>query len=121
MRNRPIAAREPAGDDLCACELVFAELVGNVVRYAPGSAEIALDWASPVPVLHVLDRGPGFRYFPKLPVDLLSECGGGLFIVSALAEEFVVTERAGGGSHARAILPFRKAEFAWRSTDRLSA
>ena len=110
-----------AQDDLSACELVFAELVGNVVRYAPGFAEIALDWASPAPVLHVLDRGPGFRYFPKLPVDLLSECGRGLFIVSSLAEEFVVTGRAGGGSHARAILPYRRPEFSRRSTDRLSA
>lgn len=108
-------------DDLNACEVVFAELVGNVVRYAPGSADIVLDWASPAPVLHVLDRGLGFRYFPRLPVDLLCECGRGLFIVSSLAQEFVVTERVGGGSHARAILPYRKPEFTRRASDRLSA
>ncbi len=108
-------------DNLNASELVFAELVGNVVRYASGAVDIALDWAGPSPVLHVLDRGPGFRYFPKLPNDLLSESGRGLFIVSSLAEEFVVTERAGGGSHARAILPFRDADRNRRATDRLSA
>jgi serine phosphatase RsbU (regulator of sigma subunit)/anti-sigma regulatory factor (Ser/Thr protein kinase) len=92
--------------DLISAELIFAELLGNVVRYAPGSTEIALTWASSAPVLHVLDSGPGFRHFPKLPIDLLNESGRGLFIVSSLAQEFAVDARPSGGSHARAILPF---------------
>jgi anti-sigma regulatory factor (Ser/Thr protein kinase) len=87
-----------------AAELVFGELLGNVVRYAPGPIEVMFDWSEPVPVLHVLDRGPGFTLMPRLPSDLLSERGRGLFIVWSLAEDFNVTERLDGGSHARAVL-----------------
>lgn len=92
------------GKDLDAAELVFGELLGNVVRYAPGPIEIMFDWTHGAPVLHVLDRGPGFTLTPKLPSDLLSERGRGLFIVWSLAEDFNVTERYDGGSHARAVL-----------------
>ena len=46
---------------LDAAETVFGELLGNVVRYAPGPIEIVFDWNhGAAPVLHVLDRGPGF-------------------------------------------------------------
>ena len=48
------------GENLNAAELVFGELSGNVVRYAPGPIEIIFDWNEGPPVLHVLDRGPGF-------------------------------------------------------------
>ncbi|HZO93716.1 MAG TPA: fused response regulator/phosphatase [Candidatus Baltobacteraceae bacterium] len=89
---------------LAAAETVFAELLGNVVRYAPGNAEIVLDCTGASPVLHVLDRGSGFRHLPKLPADLLSERGRGLYIVSALTDDLSVTRRHDGGSHARAVL-----------------
>ncbi len=92
------------GENLNAAELVFGELLGNVVRYAPGPIEIIFDWNEGPPVLHVLDRGPGFTFAPKLPSDLLSERGRGLYIVWALSEDFNVTERFDGGSHARAVL-----------------
>ena len=91
-------------DALGAAEVVFAELVGNVHRYAPGPVQIALDRSGPSPVLHVLDSGRGFRHLPKLPADVLSERGRGLYIVSALADDFAVTRRPDGGSHARAVL-----------------
>jgi anti-sigma regulatory factor (Ser/Thr protein kinase) len=88
-----------------AAELVFGELLGNVVRFAPGPVEIVLNrtHAAP-PVLHVLDRGPGFTFAPKLPLDLLSERGRGLYIVWSLAEDCNVTLRHDGGAHARAVL-----------------
>ena len=41
---------------------------------------------------------------PKLPADVLAESGRGLYIVSALAEDFSVSRRPDGGSHARAVL-----------------
>lgn len=91
-------------DERYAAELVFSELIGNVVRFAPRWADITLDWNSGRPVLHVLDGGPGFRHAPKLPENLLSERGRGLFIVSRLASEFHVARRPSGGSHARAVL-----------------
>ncbi len=90
--------------DRSSAELVFGELIGNVVRHAPGPVEAALDWSGPAPVLHVLDRGPGFTHMSRLPADPLSEQGRGLFIISALTEDFEVTRRACGGSHARAVL-----------------
>jgi len=99
-----LVARGFSPEALAAAETVFAELIGNVVRYAPGTAEIALDCSGPAPVLHVLDRGRGFRHLPKLPDDVLSERGRGLYIVSALADDLSVTRRHDGGSHARAVL-----------------
>ncbi|MEA2786400.1 MAG: hypothetical protein QOF71_2504 [Candidatus Eremiobacteraeota bacterium] len=91
-------------DETASAELVFGELVGNVVRYAPGSITAMLDVTCPAPVLHVLDDGRGFEFRPRLPVDLLSERGRGLFLVTAFAEELSVERRRGGGSHARAVL-----------------
>ncbi len=58
-------------------ELVFAELLGNVVRYAPKWVDVTLDWSGATPVLHVLDAGPGFQHLPKLPENVLSERGRG--------------------------------------------
>ena len=89
---------------LGAAEVVFAELLGNVVRYAPGTVRVALDRTGAAPVLHVLDEGRGFRHLPKLPDDVLSERGRGLYIVSAFSDDFTVTRRPHGGSHARAVL-----------------
>lgn len=90
---------------LDAAEHVFGELLGNVVRYAPGPIEIVFDWSQgAAPVLHVLDRGPGFSFAPQPQPDLLSEKGRGLYIVWSLAEDFNVTQRHGGGAHARAVL-----------------
>ncbi len=89
---------------LDAAELVFGELLGNVVRYAAGPIEIIFDRSESTLVLHFLDRGPGFTLMPRLPSDLLSERGRGLYIVWALADDFNVTERHDGGSHARAVI-----------------
>jgi anti-sigma regulatory factor (Ser/Thr protein kinase) len=94
------ATAEHAAD----AELIFTELLGNVVRHAPGNVAIRLDWNAGTPVLHVFDEGPGFMYLPRLPRDVYAESGRGLFLVSALAEDFHVSRRQGKGSHARAVL-----------------
>lgn len=91
-------------EGLANAELVFSELVGNVVRYAPRWVDITLDWSGSAPVLHVLDGGPGFQHIPRLPDNVLSERGRGLYIVARLTHEFHVTKRPHGGSHARAVL-----------------
>jgi len=95
-------------EDVAMAEIVFGELTGNVVRYAGGPGEVIVDWSGPEPVLHVLDAGPGFRHIAILPPDLMSESGRGLFIVSALTEDFRVSKRADGGSHARAVLRMKR-------------
>jgi anti-sigma regulatory factor (Ser/Thr protein kinase) len=87
--------------------LVFGELLGNVVRYASGEVTIVLDMSDEMPVLHVLDNGYGFEHNPRLPRDLMSERGRGLFLVGAFAEEAHISKRKGGGSHARVVLAGR--------------
>jgi PAS domain S-box-containing protein len=93
-----------AADEVFSAELVFGELIGNVVRYAPGPIRAMLDVSGEAPVLHVIDAGQGFEFRPRLPADILSERGRGLFLVTAFAEELSVERRRGGGSHARAVL-----------------
>ena len=100
-------SRGATRDDVAMAEIVFGELVGNVVRYAPGPLEVIGDWSGPDPVLHVIDSGCGFRHISILPPDLLSESGRGLFIVSALTQDFRVAKGVNGGSHARAVLRMR--------------
>jgi GAF domain-containing protein/anti-sigma regulatory factor (Ser/Thr protein kinase) len=90
--------------DCYTAELVAGELLGNVMRHAPGKADVILDWSGSAPVLNVLDSGAGFEYSARLPSEILAESGRGLFLVSALTETFAVSKRRVGGSHARAVL-----------------
>jgi len=92
--------------DTNTSELVFSELLGNVVRHGSDQVEFALDVSGDAPVLHALDRGPGFTYSARLPMDDLSESGRGLFIARSLTHDLNVTRRNDGGSHARAVLSF---------------
>jgi PAS domain-containing protein/anti-sigma regulatory factor (Ser/Thr protein kinase) len=89
-------------------ELVFGELLGNVVRHTDGPVEAALDMTNESPILHVLDRGAGFTYYARLPKDTLSESGRGLYIATKLARDVIVETRPEGGSHARVVLAARK-------------
>jgi serine phosphatase RsbU (regulator of sigma subunit)/anti-sigma regulatory factor (Ser/Thr protein kinase) len=82
-------------------EMIFAELCANLIRYAPGTIEILLENNAGAAILHVLDKGAGFQFAPRLPSDLFSERGRGLFLIAHLARDFTVDRRAGGGSHAR--------------------
>ncbi len=103
--------RHGVGDaDRVMAELVYAELVGNVARYAPGAVELALDLSGEYAVLHVIDAGAGFQHNARLPADALAESGRGLYIVSSVADEFSVTRRPDGGAHARAVLKGRLAQ-----------
>jgi PAS domain S-box-containing protein len=96
------------GFSAAACanaELVFGELVGNVVRYASGAdVEVAVNYGGVDTVLHVMDHGAGFEHISRLPLDPYAENGRGLFLIAALTSEFTVSERPDGGSHARAVL-----------------
>ncbi|MEA2666018.1 MAG: hypothetical protein QOI11_2962, partial [Candidatus Eremiobacteraeota bacterium] len=96
-----------AESEVVSAELIFGELVGNAYRYAPGEVEAILDASATAPVLHVFDTGEGFEYRPRLPSDLLSERGRGLFLVAALAEEVSAELRRPSGSHVRVVLAAR--------------
>jgi hypothetical protein len=56
----------------------------------PGIIDAVVDRSGPQVVLHILDRGAGFRHFSRLPSDILSESGRGLFIIAAMTCEFTV-------------------------------
>jgi anti-sigma regulatory factor (Ser/Thr protein kinase) len=99
-----LRAHGATADHLADAELIYAELLGNVVRYAPGPMEVRVDWNRDHPVLHVFDEGPGFMFAPRLPRDAYAESGRGLYLVSALAEDFHVSRRSTKGSHARVVL-----------------
>ena len=91
-------------------ELIFAELIGNALRHAPGTVELILETHEDRVVMHLLDKGPGFAFSPRLPSDLYSEAGRGLFLIAYFATNFVVERRAGGGSHARITFNIRQGD-----------
>jgi anti-sigma regulatory factor (Ser/Thr protein kinase) len=87
-------------DFIATAELIFGELLGNVVRHAPGPVEIAIDLNEASMILHVIDSGPLLRSARRrLPDDVLSERGRGLFIVEQLATKVQIKRRAGRGNH----------------------
>jgi anti-sigma regulatory factor (Ser/Thr protein kinase) len=102
-RLREVCA--PDDDGLATCGLIFAELIGNAVRHAPGPLSISLEFRNDAAVLHVIDKGPGFTYQPALPENVWAEGGRGLFLVSSLAREVHVERLAGLGSHVIVTLP----------------
>jgi anti-sigma regulatory factor (Ser/Thr protein kinase) len=92
--------------DVDAAELIFGELVANVVRHAHGAVEVRLELAGRAPVLVVRDHGPGLRWVPRGgSQDPLAECGRGLAIVRRLSRDLAVRPARGGGTVVRAVLP----------------
>jgi anti-sigma regulatory factor (Ser/Thr protein kinase) len=112
VRNAPESARFAAllvaeltrcgysAEAVVNAEFVLAELIGNLVRHAPGPATFVIDGRYERVILHVLDEGSGYRFLSRLPTDTFSERGRGLFLIATLAEAFHVTLRPYGGSHA---------------------
>jgi len=89
---------------LPVAELILAELIANLSRYAPQDAELMLEWNAGRATLHVRDTGPGFTFVAKLPKDIYSESGRGLFLIASLSHDFHVARRPEGGSHACVVL-----------------
>jgi anti-sigma regulatory factor (Ser/Thr protein kinase) len=90
-------------DALSCLDVVYAELISNAIRHAPGVIEMRFECSQVGGgvVLHMLDRGPGYRAESRLPADLLSENGRGLFIISMFSARFTVKRRLLRGSHTR--------------------
>jgi anti-sigma regulatory factor (Ser/Thr protein kinase) len=95
---------QTAAPDLASCELIFGELIGNVVRHAPGRIRIVLDWSGNQARLCVEDTGPSFDFDPALPANPLEEHGRGLYIVRALAGHIDI-EAFPKGKSIRVTLP----------------
>lgn len=88
--------------DSFTAAIVFAELVGNVVRHALGPIKITLAVDDVVAVLTVTDQGNGFDFNPTLPA-ALSESGRGMFLVSQFASDVSVGRDDGTGHFVRAV------------------
>ncbi|HVA33109.1 MAG TPA: ATP-binding protein [Candidatus Baltobacteraceae bacterium] len=118
--------RVTSSSDLDAAIAIFAELVGNVIRHAPGPIEATVSWEGYKAVLSVADCGTGFTLPTRfeLPAED-SEDGRGLYIVSALAEELWDERPHQPYRHQiNALLPVRKRSacesesFAYRNSTR---
>lgn len=92
-------------EQLSACALIFAELVANIVRHAPGPLSVSVEISDDDLVLHMIDKGPGFAYAPDLPRDLWSEGGRGLFLIAQLGKHVSVEPIPALGSHIAVTLP----------------
>lgn len=91
--------------DCLSAEIVFAELLANVVRHAPGSIAITVESDGQGLIgLDVCDTGPPFADAAALPEALYSESGRGLFVVWSLCPHFSVT-RTALGNRVHVILP----------------
>jgi anti-sigma regulatory factor (Ser/Thr protein kinase) len=92
--------------DVDAAALIFGELVGNVVRHAPGPIAVDLHWEDGLAVLRVRDRGPGFEWVghTMLP-ELFAENGRGLYIVASVARSMRINRLPDRGTEAVVGLP----------------
>jgi len=94
--------------DIVGCEIIFGELIGNVVRHAPGPVEIVLEWPEGRAMLHVYDYGPGIAWSgPSLP-EAYAEGGRGLYIISRLARSYFIGPNDRRGTHIAVELPVER-------------
>ncbi|MFI6520114.1 ATP-binding protein [Spirillospora sp. NPDC050679] len=91
--------RESAADDACT---VASELVSNVVTHTRNGGVVRLYLSTAGPVIEVWDHSPE----PPVvrPLDLTSNSGRGMAIVSALAESWGTNPLASGGKCVWALL-----------------
>jgi anti-sigma regulatory factor (Ser/Thr protein kinase) len=76
--------------DLMGAELIFGELLGNVVAHAPGPIEVSITWIRGQALLAIWDTGPSYTFDASLPEDILNERHRGLYIIDYLGEDLRV-------------------------------
>jgi len=95
--------------NLFEVELIVGEIFANTVQHAPGLVEVRVDWTNERPELIVRDTGPGLEVLiAKLPENVLSENGRGLFLLKTLADGVSLKSWPGYGTELRAVLPLRR-------------
>ncbi len=101
QRNKLLhALRQHVGwlvDELAA-RFIFTELVTNVADHAFGPIAISLECDGESVLLKVVDRGLGFAFDPKLPVDPFAVDGRGSFLVSHFASDVEIEKSDGRGT-----------------------
>ncbi len=104
-----IRAHVAPPESCAAAELIVGELLGNVVRHAPGPFEILLEWETDAGVLRVIDTGPVYRPSDIDLPEAMAESSPGLFIVLACGARDLRTYRAEDGRHVTQVrLPTQK-------------
>jgi len=116
-RNAFVAYLRDVGtpdSDFEAAELVYGELIGNVVRHAYGHIKVVVEWHNGLATLCVADHGEGFFRDFTLPEAEggdhrgMLENGRGLSIVRQLANA-VRVDCDKSGCEVQAVLPVRRA------------
>jgi anti-sigma regulatory factor (Ser/Thr protein kinase) len=101
--------REGAADsDFDSAELIYGELISNLIRHARGRVTVRLDWSGESPALSVCDEARYVAPAIGLPSDPFAESGRGLYIVKTLARDFAMIDGEQTGSSANAILPVKR-------------
>ena len=101
-----VALGQECGDpefDHFTAQLIYTELIGNVMRHARGPVDVQLRCVDGKALLHVFDRGTGFVLDPVLPQAPLQEGGRGLFLVTQFAERVKVHTLEGHGTCVSAV------------------
>ena len=94
-----------ADADYGAAELIFGELLVNVLLHAPGSVDVQVEWLSGNATLHVTDEGPPIDMDCSREPETFSEHGRGLNLVCALSPAVAGTIYPGYGKTITAELP----------------
>ncbi|MBT8225750.1 MAG: ATP-binding protein [Dactylosporangium sp.] len=106
---RYLAHHATDADRLWAAEAAVAELIGNAVDHTDGPVWVSLDWSNVQPVLTVHDLGPTFELDPA-PPDAAAERGRGLWMVSQMASELVLTAKRASGKRISVTLPVARVD-----------
>lgn len=91
--------------DVATAELVLGELIGNVVRHAPGLVTVDIEWRSDAIRVAVTNEGPVFTLRTTPQDDLFSEHGRGLGMIDACTTSLRVLPTATGGCRVEAVIP----------------
>jgi anti-sigma regulatory factor (Ser/Thr protein kinase) len=102
---KPLREHEGWYVDQAASAAIFGELIANVVEHTPGAVRAWLSCEGGDVVLRVEDDGAPFILEPRLPSNIFSEGGRGLFIAAQYALRLTIERGSRGGKALVAILP----------------
>jgi PAS domain S-box-containing protein len=91
--------------DVASAELIYGELIGNVVRHAPGPIDVDVVLEPTRVQLVVQSGGRAITVRPALPASPLQEGGRGLFIIDELGSDYTTRELPLVGNQTSVNLP----------------
>ena len=91
--------------ETCAAEIICGELIGNVVRHAPGAIDIDVACAGQRVRIFVQSSGKPIALQARLPDSIMSENGRGLFLIEALGSDLRATALPVFGNQVSVDLP----------------